>query len=384
MALYELMSRGKKDIYFFQDSKNSENLFDNSYEPVQPFLEEIRKHKPKNICDFGRTIEFDLDFAGDLMRDPVLIIKVSENDWVPGMNAYFLFEKIQFYQDSILLQEFTGDALWAKAQIDTPFSQIAIQEYLTSFSSSNGNCRVSLPLIGCQQNSLPSKVDDGFPQQAVTKHSYHLKCKIRKLDTITRIEKGNNWNKKQSIDVYLETTQVYLTNEKRKSLQEEKLSTPFRVFTENRFEIPSNKGAGSILSVRLEAYHPSGRILWFVRKLGSLASPGLESPGFQNLSLLIAGQVRESSKTPFIWQSVNQYAKEIGSTDLPIYTMNWTLGNTRTDVPTGTINFTEADKPTLYIQLPSVIFPHSVEFFVVVEGWTNFMAEGGRGELLSR
>ena len=132
-SLYELVARGNKDVFFFQDEPKSTYIFDSSYEPQAPSTFEIRRVPPSTACEFGRTVSFDFDLVGDLMTNPTLIINLPT--WLPPTVAtsntrsivtdtngvsygytnsigYFLFELIQFYQDNILLQEFSGDALW--------------------------------------------------------------------------------------------------------------------------------------------------------------------------------------------------------------------------------------------------------------------------------
>jgi hypothetical protein len=59
-------------------------------------------------------------------------------------------------------------------------------------------------------------------------------------------------------------------------------------------------------------------------------------------------------------------------------------------VPNGTVNFTSADRPTLYVQLNNVPFlPSSgtsrqrkTELRVFMEGWNVYEIERGRGRLL--
>ena len=46
--------------------------------------------------------------------------------------AYFLFEKIQFYQDNILLQEFSGDSLFAQRHLKGTYNSSFLEDPLTS------------------------------------------------------------------------------------------------------------------------------------------------------------------------------------------------------------------------------------------------------------
>ena len=81
-ALYELVSRGKKDTFFFEESNDSLYIFDNTYEAQAPQMSEIRRIPSQTSCDFGRNLQFDFDLVGDMMRDPTLVIKLPS--WLPS------------------------------------------------------------------------------------------------------------------------------------------------------------------------------------------------------------------------------------------------------------------------------------------------------------
>jgi len=123
-SLYELVSRGNKDVYFQEDSADAQSLFDNRYGPTAPVIHELRRLPPLNSVDFGRSSEFQLEVAGDFIVSPTLLIDLPS--WLPPNYAaanlngviqdsagisygytsgigYFLFEKIQVLQDNILL-----------------------------------------------------------------------------------------------------------------------------------------------------------------------------------------------------------------------------------------------------------------------------------------
>ena len=124
-ALYELLARGNKDVYFFNDDFSSVSPYDNRYNPVPAQLHELRRIPPLNGADFGRTCEFEFEAAGEVFVDPTLVIDLPS--WLPPQVAasnpksvitdadgvsygytngigYFLFSKIQIYQDQLLLQ----------------------------------------------------------------------------------------------------------------------------------------------------------------------------------------------------------------------------------------------------------------------------------------
>ena len=67
-SLYELVCRVKKDTFFFNDSPKSVFVFDNAYQPEEQTLFERRIKQPKTAVDFGRTVEFDVEPVGDIIK----------------------------------------------------------------------------------------------------------------------------------------------------------------------------------------------------------------------------------------------------------------------------------------------------------------------------
>jgi hypothetical protein len=93
-----------------------------------------------------------------------------------------------------------------------------------------------------------------------------------------------------------------------------------------------------------------------------------------------------------VWRDVTNYAKESTDTGYEIGTMNWGLGAIAPQrFPdarvTGAVNFTTADRPTLYFSLNPVtpdplVGSANTELRVIVEGWAEFNTDGkGRAEL---
>ena len=451
-SLYELVARGNKDLYFFKEG--GEFVFDNAYNAQTPYLEELRRVPPKTSVEFGRTIEFDFDLVGDLMQNPTLLINLPT--WLPltqsknirksviqdasGMTygyiqgiAYFLFEKIRFYQDNILLQEFSGDTLWAFSKISGTFGKNFVHD---SLSGSHGGSpleisrnaappmlRLQVPLVGCQENS-----NSGFPQRAAQRHSYRLQCKLRRLEDLVEssdsstTQKAFPWDKtmiqqmQQSsltfqtlarsamgpLTIQLETTQIYVE----KDIQQKMETTPMAVrftrltenhFTQNQLDYSGVNGSGtSTVTRRLDGRHPASRIMWYFRNLEDVNANRLyklntvsNTPYFNTITLLIAGKSRELPRNPLVWRDITNFAKEDTDSGLEINTMNWTFGSIAPerfkDINlTGTVNFSTADKPSLYIDLTRPGPNPSTELFVIVEGWAEFRTDGkGRAELFS-
>jgi len=455
-SLYELIARGNKDVYLFSDDSKSTFLFDSSYEAQAPLLTERRVVPPVSTAEFGRSVEFLFDLVGDLMKEPSILIKLPT--WIPvtqaplntksiiqdvnGVSygytqaiAYFLFENIQFFQDNILLQEFSGDTLWALSKNSGTYSTrlLNVEETGdhdgTPFSIQKNATppllRLELPLIGCQGK------DQGFPQRGAMRHTYRLRCKLRKLEDLVEAsdqrQKPTPWNiamtiktsastipqafttlKREKIppmELQLETTQVYVDNEMQQAL--EKIPTKVRfnrlfenTFTQSALEYTSVLAGGiSQVKRRIDGRHPTSRLIWYFRSTKDILANRLYSvstsagkPYFNTVTLAIAGGQREAPQTAQVWRDLTNYAKEECDSGIDINTMNWTLGVTPRGRPefdrAGAVNFSTADKPTFFIDLtnpgtsPQVNL--TTQLNIIQEGCAQFQTDGkGGAELFS-
>ena len=451
-SLYELVARGNKDVFFYADRADSTYIFDNTYDAQTPFLEEVRRVPPKTASEFGRTVEFELDLVGDIMKNPAILINLPT--WPPeaqakfvkqstivdnqGLSygyvqgiAYFLFETISFYQDNILLQEVTGDALWALGKNTGSYGQGFVY---TSQTGGHGGTPLEIGWNAAPpQLRLEIPLIEPFPQRAATSHTYRIRCKLRKLEDLvessdaTAVAKAYPWDKEMIIRrslidpgtpfitikrdhiapllLQLETTQVYLEKKVQEAMQSNPISVRFnRIytnrFTQNQLDYAGVIGGGtSVVNRRLDARHPSGRITWFFRSMDDVNANRLykintvdKTPYYNSLTFLIAGQTREAPRSSTVWRDITNFAKEECDSGIELGTMNWSFGAIapkRFAEPIGrsqggSVNFTTADKPTLYIDLakPGSLTP-STELFVIVEGLCEFKTDKGRAELLS-
>jgi hypothetical protein len=153
---------------------------------------------------------------------------------------------------------------------------------------------------------------------------------------------------------------------------------------------------------RLDACHPVERVLVYFRTANALdrneysniINPLSPDGQFYNeMSLIIAGRDREYQFSSLVWQDIESYAKDEIDSGYTISEMRWNLGDmyamTRPfpRVPNGSVNFTTADRPTLYFQLNNVPVQVSsgqrkVELRVCMEGWNVYEVERGRGRLM--
>lgn len=432
-SLYELMSRGKKDTYFYEDGPGSVNVFDTSYKQEEQIVREVRRIPPTSGIDFGKMIEFPIDIVGDVIDTMTLVIdlptwypmKTAEVSDLSGTTygyvngiAYFLFEKISLYQDNTVIQEYSGDYLWATSQIKGNYSDSFIVDEETgthdgsvrsiganAMPGMSGMLRLRLPSIGC------SRGDKGFPLVATNSHMYKLRCKLRKLEDLvessdTTKGKPYPWgiamqstSATQTIPftslarsalaplkVQLETQHIFLNNQSKEALRSTPTEVPFTVVYENVFTQTSGENSSVGINRRIDACHPSDRLMWFFRTLDDINANRLwKLTSFATLGLVVAGRTREANWQPSIWRDVTNFAKEQTDSQKEIYTMNWGIGYTSPQKGVrqadGTLNFTTADRPTLYMTLNP---GPPTELRAFVDSWGSFLTDGkGRAEVLS-
>ena len=447
-ALYELLARGNKDVYFFNDDFSSVSPYDNRYNPVPAQLHELRRIPPLNGADFGRTCEFEFEAAGEVFVDPTLVIDLPS--WLPPHVAasnpksvitdadgvsygytngigYFLFSKIQIYQDQLLLQEFTGDALYAASRARGSLNSAFLENKITGVHSGSaleigraatpGRLRLHLPLLGCQHPD-----DGGFPSIAARAQTYKLRVTLRRLEDLVEASdsrpKPVPWGRSDlgpvatlqrtaiaPITLQLETRHIYVDPDTRERLTRSSLEIPFSRLYENTFTYgakdyePLTRGAVANGTRRVDATHPAGRLLFWFHKTADLRAnkytkmtqdDGTEY--YNNVSLIIAARDREPLNTPLLWNKLQHLAKEERDPGPGLGTMNWDLGDLRgregpyQHQPEGAINFTTADRPTIYTDLANVpVDPvtgqKSTEMHVVVDSWAIATFEKGRGGL---
>lgn len=447
-ALYELLARGNKDVYFFNDDFSSVSPYDNRYNPVPAQLHELRRIPPLNGADFGRTCEFEFEAAGEVFVDPTLVIDLPS--WLPPHVAasnpksvitdadgvsygytngigYFLFSKIQIYQDQLLLQEFTGDALYAASRARGSLNSAFLENKITGVHSGSaleigraatpGRLRLHLPLLGCQHPD-----DGGFPSIAARAQTYKLRVTLRRLEDLVEASdsrpKPVPWGRSDlgpvatlqrtaiaPITLQLETRHIYVDPDTRERLTRSSLEIPFSRLYENTFTYgakdyePLTRGAVANGTRRVDATHPAGRLIFWFHKTADLRAnkytkmtqdDGTEY--YNNVSLIIAARDREPLNTPLLWNKLQHLAKEERDPGPGLGTMNWDLGDLRgregpyQHQPEGAINFTTADRPTIYTDLANVpVDPvsgqKSTEMRVIVDSWAIATFEKGRGGL---
>ena len=126
----ELIARGKKDAFFTSNPKTS--FFHSVYRKYSATVEEFHLTAPRNPPEWGRWVEFELEHRGDLVRK--FHLRITLPTWLPASIAaanptgfvsdasgvsygycnnigYQILEKIQVFQDQLLIQELYGEYL---------------------------------------------------------------------------------------------------------------------------------------------------------------------------------------------------------------------------------------------------------------------------------
>jgi hypothetical protein len=296
-----------------------------------------------------------------------------------------------------------------------------------------GRLRLSLPIPGCQTPG-----DGGFPVCCLPNQSYRVRLKLRNLEDLVvsddpTLMKPKPWlvpeftytlpgpviytfppvplNTIGQPTILLETVQSYISPETKRTLQESKQSIPFRrpfenIFTFGEADYAALDVSGIAASTRrLDARHPVERVAFFFRTQQALDrnnytdvyDPASSDTQFYNgIKLIIAGRDREHLYGAQVWQDLMAYAKDENDSGYNIGEFRWNLGDLYSEirpysrVPNGTVNFTSADRPTLYVQLNNVPFlptsavqgQRKTELRVFMEGWNVYEIERGRGRLL--
>lgn len=344
--------------------------------------------------------------------------------------------------DLLLARQMTEGSLCSQA---VEFHQAAFQPRPSArdlaLRATPGHLRVRLPLPGMQ---CPG--DAGFPLVSMPHQTFRCKVTLRKLQDLIvcsddTIMKPTPWSAGpmqytdyngvtrtfsplSRIDiaqpiVTLSTIQHYVPADIQRALRTEPQRIPFRKYTENQFTFgeldytPLNRGGTAAVTRRLDGRHPAERIFWFFRGsqaidrnrlddwLNSYVTSVLPLPignpasFYYRMKLLIAGRDREELHEPWVWEDLTALAKdENASHDLRgLGEMKWSIGD-RYDTmypaarqPEGTVNFSTADRPTIYLELVNV--PSNAlrggqritEMRIFVESWNTYVVEQGRGAL---
>lgn len=456
-SLLELVARGKKDVYFMNSEKNAIVPFSYNMKTWPATLHETRNTQPLNMIDFGRSVEWEMEVFGDLLISASLVIELPT--WLPlavaslnssniisdssgqtygytqGVGA-FLFEQIQFYQDQLLLQEFSGDFLYTWAHLNSSLSQEAL--LLTELGCHSGSpldiqrnatpkkLTLRLPLIGCAHPD-----EGGFPFVALPGQKYRIRCKLRRLEDLVESSsqsvKPTPWLRtdlsitdkngirrafipytREQIGkplITLETTQCYVRQDLQALIKQTRIEIPFLRPFENKLSLdPSDymsvgNGGASYITKRIDGRHPAESLLIFFQsdytiernQLWNFKNPLGTGEFYNTLQLLIAAKEREKLWDYNLWQNISPWVKCEKTPGIPLSFLSFSVGPQygykapEQRKPTGSVNFTTADKPTLWMDLRDTLQSSSGQKRVTLRaisiGWGVYLVDESRGTL---
>jgi len=457
-SLLELVARGKKDVYFMNSEKTAHVPFSYNIQTWPAMIDETRHTQPLNMIDFGRTVEWEMEVFGDILIAAALVVELPT--WLPqtivplnqknivsdsagqtygytqGVGA-FIFEQIQFYQDQLLLQEFSGDFLYTWYHFQSSLSQEAL--VLNEIGCHTGSpidiqrnatpkkLTLRLPIIGCAHPD-----EGGLPFIALPGQKFRIRCKIRRLEDLvessSQAVKPTPWTRtdlkvtaqnetqtpftpltREQIGkplITLETTQRYIRQDLQALMKSTKLQIPFLRPFENKLSLdPSDyvavgNGGASYVTKRIDGRHPAESVMIMFQseytlernQLWNLKNPLGPGQYYNQLELLIAAKEREKRRDNILWERITPWTKSEKNPGIPVSLLSFTVGpqyGSRAPEmrrPSGTVNFTSADKPTLWMDimdtLPSSSGQKRVTMRSITVGWGIYNVEDERGALL--
>jgi hypothetical protein len=285
---------------------------------------------------------------------------------------------------------------------------------------------IRLPLIGC---SHPD--DGGLPLVALPGQKYRIRCKLRRLEDLVESSNGDvkptpwtrsdlSYTNKEGVKtsiipltreqigkplITLETTQRYLRSDNQAILKKTPTEIPFLRPFENTLSldptdyIAVGNGVASYVTKRIDGRHPAEGILIMFQsqyclernQLWNLVNP--VGTGYYNtLKLMVAGKEREKPWALDVWQQLSPLVKCEKCPGIPISWISFSVGPAygfrapEKRKPSGTLNFSSADKPTLWMDiqdtLPSTMNGQKkVTMRVICVGWGVYNVEDQRGTL---
>jgi hypothetical protein len=459
-SLFELVARGNKDKFFFSsDLKVAESPFNNIYDSTEPHLGEVRTTVPNNEVDFDKMVEFTLEVFGDVLTDMSILVRMpswlpslpvtaggttyqpSEANnmyhivsttggisygWIRGI-AYLLFEKIQIFQDNVLLQEISGDSLLALDQT----ASTNVQYYMRAAEAGMNNgstrsiaaaatpntLRLRIPFPG-----LAGKYDGGLPLCALREQTFKVRLWLRPAEQLWESSPQRTaataapWNQTFTVpgiisgvggagrsalgppELLLETRQIYLTDDQIAELRSTHLKIPFIQYYDETFTfgeadyLAIDRGGIALVQRRMEGRHPMERLLLNFRSAEWLATGQLWRSGgaefYNSVGFLVAGTDREYAWPSAVLHGINGLVKDErfmasrGQSELR-WSIPEGLGPNR--MPTGTVNFSTASRPTLTVDLKNVapFCGQRLTYLQVCgESWALYEIRDGRGRLV--
>jgi hypothetical protein len=457
-GLLELVARGKKDLFFTANPQTS--FFHSVYVRAAAFTKEIYLSTPRNAPEWGRVVDFDIEHRGDLVKH--FYLRITLPTWLPPEAAavnptglvtdasgvtfgwcnnigFQMIEKIQIYQDQVILAETYGEFLdWRLRQSYGFTTTYLVAQEIGSRpetalgiarSATVGTLRVPFPVLGWQNLS-----DPGLPLCALKKQRFRIRVHLRKLEELVVASDGRlkpqPWggmplnvqatasgpvdtslttmpygHMLRGLTMMLEQTEVYVPADVQTWFKAQAFRIPFQTVQYQRFTLEDNTMTAAALNPAATYTVPLN-----VDFIGSTDRMLL---GFRSAACTEAGQrtlLRATNGKPFIrtarlnianidrikawpvpifrevaayWKSTRMGLNLVDPT-LPqeIYTLS--LGGFDSAQPAGTLNLTRAVLPVLYVTLNGVPYDErntSRQTFALLyaETWNVFEVQNGEG-----
>ena len=282
-ALYELVARGVKDAYFFDDSTTATNPVSWSYDKYAAVSTETRTVRPYNAAGFSKVLNIDLDVYGDILQEAWIHIRLPS--WVPavyraaavkrglvrdasGSSAladataygytsgigYMLFEKVEVLQDNIILQEVTGDALYVSSRHQQSYSAHHLTDALAGVYDEGDLLQIQRSVDPDRDYIIELPFIRNFPLMALRGQRFRVRLTLRALEDLVicsdlAVPKPAPWSvpaflwatadasgsftplalhELDAPTITIEMTQVYLSNEDREALAGANFLIPYR------------------------------------------------------------------------------------------------------------------------------------------------------------
>jgi hypothetical protein len=429
-AIYELLSRGTKDKYFISEPEEGAfTPFANQYSRTARHIKETKAILAVNEPSFGQTIEFSLERYGDILTDMWLEIQLPS--WVPqsaydahGPQEYvdattgakyeyqpaagfFAFKKIEILQGQMTILETSGDALYLLSGVHRRGAAADLARHLgePNPAAHSSPLRVKVPFPGCQSDR-----DGSFPLCAVPDKQYKIRVTLRPLadliswsswpTTLRGVRTGHivsavkeyNMTKPR---VVLEVTQAYITRDARDEILKtaatlaDGILIPYITHFEQLFPLKTS-GSQPLLIDNIQNLCEGLYI--YARDNNASRLIDISRGAISEIGFTIAGRDREFRWNSDVLVDVMGHAKTMSPTPVDgLFMLNWSLGDVHRPIsqdpmkrrPEGVVNFTEVDKPVLYVTPGSGVQNNSTSVYVIGESWRAYnIRDGGYGRIL--
>lgn len=350
--------------------------------------------------------------------------------------GFQMIDKVQVYNDQVLLHEIYGEYLdWRLRQSYSYGATYLVGAEIGSRDESPlaigraatpGLLRVPLPILGWQHLG-----DPGLPLVALRGQRFRIRVLLRKLEEVVVASDGRlhpaPWGGKplavqaskngpvdtsmvtlprtamKNIDLALESAQIYVPADVQVWLKAQRLTFPFLTSQFRSYIIEDNQMTAAATTGFANFSYPMEMdfigsvdrlLLGFRSEAASCAGQRTTLiPAARSIRLNIANIDRVKTFPVSTFREVTAYWKNKRlALDLSdqlvaaeIYTL--TFGGYDYEFPAGTLNFTRAVLPTLYLSLAALPFDtrnisRQTTALLYAESWNVFAISGGKGAMM--